>query len=141
MSPDIGIRTRPHQRVTLTLVVGLIANTALVQKIEGTATYRERIALPAAAVFEATLEDVSRADAPAQTIANTRVTSPSNPPIAFTIAYEPDKIVADQIVKQWGNIRSYVIKDGHLFLSLMADGGIYEFEPVPKTSGAPKPGF
>lgn len=35
----------------------------------------------------------------------------------------------DQIVKQWGNIRSYVIKDGHLFLSLIADGGIYEFEP------------
>ena len=36
----------------------------------------------------------------------------------------------DQIVKQWGNVRSYVIKDGHLFLSLMADGGIYEFEAV-----------
>ena len=31
----------------------------------GTATYRERIALPSAAVFEATLEEVSRADAPA----------------------------------------------------------------------------
>jgi hypothetical protein len=23
-----------------------------------------------------------------------------------------------------------VIKDGHLFLSLMADGGIFEFEPA-----------
>lgn len=23
-----------------------------------------------------------------------------------------------------------VVKDGHLFLSLMADGGIYEFEPL-----------
>lgn len=40
----------------------------------------------------------------------------------------------DQIVKQWANIRSYVIKDGHLFLSLMADGGIYEFEPIKKGS-------
>jgi para-nitrobenzyl esterase len=38
----------------------------------------------------------------------------------------------DQIVKQWDSIRSYVIKDGHLFLSLMADGGIYGFEPVVK---------
>jgi len=28
-------------------------------------------------------------------------------------------------------IRSYVIKDGRLFLALMADGGIYEFEPLP----------
>jgi para-nitrobenzyl esterase len=34
----------------------------------------------------------------------------------------------DQIVRQWPSIRSYILKDGHLFLSLMADGGIYEFE-------------
>ncbi|HXD18511.1 MAG TPA: META domain-containing protein [Vicinamibacterales bacterium] len=36
----------------------------------------------------------------------------------------------DQMVKQWGSIRSYVVRDGHLFLALMADGGIYEFEPL-----------
>jgi uncharacterized lipoprotein YbaY len=49
----------------------------------------------AAAVFEAALEDVSRADAPAETIARTRVASPGNPPIAFTIAYDPARILAD----------------------------------------------
>jgi para-nitrobenzyl esterase len=38
----------------------------------------------------------------------------------------------DQIVKQLPNIRSFVIKDGHLFLSLMADGGIFEFQPIAK---------
>jgi para-nitrobenzyl esterase len=27
------------------------------------------------------------------------------------------------------NFRSYVLKDGKLFLALVADGGIYEFEP------------
>jgi len=27
-------------------------------------------------------------------------------------------------------MRSYVIRDGHLFLALMADGGIYEFAPL-----------
>jgi hypothetical protein len=27
-----------------------------------------------------------------------------------------------------------VIRDGHLFLSLMADGGIYEFEPITKSA-------
>jgi para-nitrobenzyl esterase len=37
-------------------------------------------------------------------------------------------------VKQWATIRSYVIKDGHLFLALMADGGIYEFEPINKSN-------
>jgi para-nitrobenzyl esterase len=33
-------------------------------------------------------------------------------------------------VKQWDFIRSYVMRDGRLFLSLMADGGIYEFERI-----------
>src|SRR6188768_2941949 len=36
--------------------------------VRGTATYREKIAMPSDAVFEATLEDVSRADAPAEVI-------------------------------------------------------------------------
>ena len=46
----------------------------------------------------------------------------------------PAESLHDQIVKQWGHIRSYVLKDGHLYLSLTADGGIYEFEPVTKPS-------
>ncbi len=53
------------------------------------------MALPPAAVFEASLEDVSLADAPAKTIARTRVASPGNPPIAFTIAYDPARILPD----------------------------------------------
>jgi para-nitrobenzyl esterase len=51
-------------------------------------------------------------------------------PLALTRAACPPGSMHDQIVKQWSNIRSYVIKDGHMFLSLMADGGIYEFEPI-----------
>ena len=53
-------------------------------------------------------------------------------PLALTRAMCPDGSLHDHIVKQWGAIRSYVIRDGHLFLSLMADGGIYEFEPMSK---------
>ena len=34
----------------------------------------------------------------------------------------------DQLVKQLPYVRSYVIREGKLFLSLMADGGTYEFE-------------
>jgi para-nitrobenzyl esterase len=52
-------------------------------------------------------------------------------PLALTRALCPPGSLHDQIVKQWGFIRSYVMRDGHLFLALMADGGIYEFEPVP----------
>jgi hypothetical protein len=28
-------------------------------------------------------------------------------------------------------VRSFVIKDGNLHLALMADGGIYQFSPLP----------
>ena len=51
-------------------------------------------------------------------------------PLALTRALCPDQALHDQIVRQWDFIRSYVVKDGRLFLSLMADGGIYEFEPM-----------
>jgi uncharacterized lipoprotein YbaY len=262
MRLDNAIGTRPFMRAALASLLALSAQQAMAQTITGTATYREPMALPPGAVLEATLEDVSRADAPADTIARQRVASPGNPPIAFTIAYDPAQIVAnrtyvvrarilvdgtllfttdtavpvitrgastsvsvmlrrvgsqpappaaaaarplegtswqlvrfqggddtkltpddrskykiefaaagqltaridcnrgrgtwksdgpnqlqfgplaltraqcpagsmhDQIVKQWPYIRSYVIRDGRLFLSLMADGGIYEFEPT-----------
>ena len=63
--------------------------------ITGTATYRERMALPPDAVFDATLEDVSRADAPSVVVASTRVTSPAVP-IGFSIPYDPARIQANR---------------------------------------------
>ena len=60
--------------------------------IKGTATYRERIALPPDAVLEATLEDVSKADAPAEVIGRARVENPGNPPIRFEIPYDTSRI-------------------------------------------------
>lgn len=51
-------------------------------------------------------------------------------PLALTRAQCAPGSLHDQIVKQWGNIRSYVIRDGHLFLALKIDGGIYEFAPT-----------
>jgi para-nitrobenzyl esterase len=52
-------------------------------------------------------------------------------PMAITRAMCPPGSLHDHIVKQLPRVRSYVIRNGHLFLSLMADGGIYEFEPLP----------
>ena len=265
MRGNSSIVTEGLTRGVLAAVCWLAATAAMAQSIKGTATYKERMALPSSAIFEAALEDVSRADAPATVVGSTRVTSPGNPPIAFTITYDQAKIAAErryvvrgrilvdgkvlftsetavpvitrgsptevalllrrvsagqkppaprpseppatlqgtswrlvrfqggddttktpddrdkytiefdpgglltaridcnrgrgswkssgsklelgpmaltramcppgsldgQIVKHWSLIRSYVIKDGHLFLALMADGGIYEFELVP----------
>jgi heat shock protein HslJ len=51
-------------------------------------------------------------------------------PLALTRAMCPPGSLHDRIVKHWPYFRSYVLKDGHLFLSLMADGGIYELEPA-----------
>jgi putative lipoprotein len=60
--------------------------------IEGTAAYRERIAMPSNAEFEAVLQDVSRADAPAMEIARTTIPGAPSPPIRFTIPYDAAKI-------------------------------------------------
>ena len=60
-----------------------------------TASYRERIALPPGAVFEAVLEDVSVADAPAIELGRATIADPGNPPFAFKIAYDPAAIDAD----------------------------------------------
>jgi para-nitrobenzyl esterase len=51
----------------------------------------------------------------------------------------PPGLLHDRIAKDLGFVRSYVMKDGHLFLSLMADGGIYEFEPPTTAAKSPPP--
>jgi uncharacterized lipoprotein YbaY/heat shock protein HslJ len=60
--------------------------------ISGTITYRERIALSPQAVVEISLQDVSRADAPAKLIAHQRITNPGQVPIPFEIRYKPEDI-------------------------------------------------
>jgi heat shock protein HslJ/membrane-bound inhibitor of C-type lysozyme len=50
-------------------------------------------------------------------------------PLALTRAMCPPGSLHDQIAKNWEYVRSYTRKDGHLYLSLMADSGTYEFEP------------
>jgi heat shock protein HslJ len=49
--------------------------------------------------------------------------------LALTRAQCPPGSLHDRIVKHWEFFRSYILKNGRLYLSLMADGGIYEFEP------------
>jgi copper homeostasis protein (lipoprotein) len=61
-------------------------------QVKGSAAYRERIALTPDAVFEATLEDGSKADAPAVVIGSVRIEKPGQVPIGFEIAYDPARI-------------------------------------------------
>lgn len=51
-------------------------------------------------------------------------------PMALTRAMCPPGSMHDHVVKQMPVIRSYLIRNGNLFLALMAYGGTYEFEPL-----------
>ena len=86
------IRSPGHGRA----IHGLIALTwvactpvwAWAGTLEGTATYREGIALPPDAVFEAALQDISRADAPAEVLGRAAIDPAGQPPFRFAIAYD-----------------------------------------------------
>jgi putative lipoprotein len=55
---------------------------------KGVAMFRERVALPPEALFEATLEDVSRADAPSQVLGRARIDPAGQAPFRFSIEYD-----------------------------------------------------
>jgi uncharacterized lipoprotein YbaY len=76
-------RMRGYECVAF-LTVFLAANSALAQTVQGIATCRERTAPPLTAVVEAAPEEVTRADAPGETIARTRIAAPGNRRVAFT---------------------------------------------------------
>lgn len=53
-------------------------------------------------------------------------------PLALTRAFCPPDPMEQHLVRDWPFVRSYVLRDGRLYLSLQADGGIYELEPAPE---------
>jgi para-nitrobenzyl esterase len=59
--------------------------------------------------------------------------------LATTRAMCPSGSLYDLIVSQWTHVRSYTVREGHLFLTLPGDG-VYEFEPLPVASSAPAKG-
>lgn len=51
-------------------------------------------------------------------------------PIAATRALCPPPHLDERIARDMAQVRSYLLKDGRLYLSLLADGGIYEWAPL-----------
>jgi heat shock protein HslJ len=51
-------------------------------------------------------------------------------PIAATRALCPPPHLDERIARDMAHVRGYLLKEGKLYLSLMADGGIYEWAPV-----------
>ena len=52
-------------------------------------------------------------------------------PLASTRALCQPGSISERFMMQFQWVRSYTMKDGHLFLATMADGSIIEFEPLP----------
>lgn len=82
-----GRMARGIAAVLVALAAGM--GPAGAETLTGSALIRERIALPPGLVFEAVIEDSSRAGAPAIELARTVIQSPGQPPIAFAIDYDP----------------------------------------------------
>jgi copper homeostasis protein (lipoprotein) len=61
-------------------------------QVRGSATFAERVRLPADAVFEASLVDVTGAGAQGSVVGRTRIERPGTPPIRFAIDYDPSRI-------------------------------------------------
>jgi uncharacterized lipoprotein YbaY/heat shock protein HslJ len=60
--------------------------------VTGEALYRERLALPPTAVFEAVLEAVDETEAPAAVLGRAEIAPAGQVPIAFAIPYDPARI-------------------------------------------------
>lgn len=90
-----------------------VSGAATAPVIEGTAAYRERMALPPNAEFEAVLQDVSRADAPAMEIGRTKIPNAPLPPIRFTIPYDAAKIDPSHTYA----VRAVIRVDGRLWFT------------------------
>ena len=77
--------------ITTDLAGGAAASEA---RVTGSATYQDRAMLPPGAVLEVALQDVSRADAPAEVIATDIQEDLGPPPYLFVLEYDPDEIDA-----------------------------------------------
>ena len=58
-------------------------------------------------------------------------------PVAGTRALCAPPHLDERVVRAMSYVRSYLLRDGKLYLSLMADGGIYEWRPAQQAPSAP----
>lgn len=91
----------------------VLAQQAAPAAVVGTAVDRERMALAPGAVFEATLEDVSRPGASATVLGTARVDNVNAVPIRFAVAYDPKAIEATHTYA----VRGRILVDGKLALT------------------------
>lgn len=127
----------------LVLPCAVAADTVFV---EGQAVYRERIMPPPGAMLIVTLEDVSRADAPAIEIAKVQRLVTSGPPFGWRLGYDPTLAGAPNRM----NLRASIVSPAGLWMTTdtamplpnAASGGepslkLVRVTPVPANPAAP----
>lgn len=82
-------------------------------QVEVEASFRERLALAPGVRLEASLIDISRADAAATIVGKTVIEEVGLPPYRFTIAYDPAAIVATHRYA----VRVVLMKDARLIFT------------------------
>jgi len=99
--------------LTLMLAACLTAKAEPTASVRGEATYLERFAVPPGARLQVLLLDVSRADAPSQTIGGATLSDIGQPPYGFEVAYQPSQIVSShQYV-----VRARLMHEGRLLFT------------------------
>jgi putative lipoprotein len=89
-------------------------DNSLMRVISGEVWYRERMALPPSAEVIVTLEDQSRADAPATVITDyTNVVNDKAPPYSFRLVFDPSAI--DERMRY--GLRAKILDDGELLFT------------------------
>jgi putative lipoprotein len=79
--------------------------------VSGTVSYRSRMALPASAIIEVKLQDVSPADAPAKVITKEEIAlGERQVPVPFELKFDPGKIDP----KHMYSVRASILVDGEL---------------------------
>lgn len=79
--------------------------------VSGTVSYRSRMALPASAIIEVKLQDVSLADAPAKVITKEEIAlGERQVPVPFELKFDPGKIDP----KHMYSVRASILVDGEL---------------------------
>ena len=122
--------------------IALQIDTSQADQVKGNATYLQRMALPPHAVFDAQVEDVSRPDAPTETIGSVHIIGPGNPPIAFAIDIDPKRV--DE--RRRYSVRATVTVDGNrLFTTdqsypVLTQGNGRNVELVLRRTGQAQPG-
>ena len=136
----------PRDRLAAILIAALAAisaGPASAETLSGVAVIDTGMAAPSGSTFEAVIEDVSRADAPAQVIAGTVIGTPGGPSIAFAIDYDPADLQPGAIYALRATIRQSgdLIFTTDTFTRVLRDGAAEPVEvrlrPVGQKTGTP----